>query len=244
MGSADKAKKVMDDLQESNQNTPYAFDAWSEAGKNLVAFGVDADKTSGIVTALGEAAASTGKGDEALSSMGRAFGQAAASGKISMETINTLADGGVQGLAILANEAGVSTEEMQKMISSGAVPAGEAIDTLTKGIMEGTEGAAGSTNKMAGTMEAMSETTSGRLKNMKAAFNNLAGSVMGAVAPAIATVAEKITDAIYAVKGWVDGLIDGEGAMQGVKKAIDVMLPVLKPLAFIIGSVAAALTAL
>lgn len=244
MGSADKAKKVMDDLQKSNQNTPYAFDAWSEAGKNLIAFGVDADKTAGIVTALGEAAASTGKGDEALSSMGRAFGQAAASGKISMETINTLADGGVQGLAILANEAGVSTEEMQKMISSGAVPAGEAIDTLTKGIMEGTEGAAGSTNKMAGTMEAMSETTSGRLKNMKAAFNNLAGSVMGAVAPAIATVAEKITDAIYAVKGWVDGLIDGEGAMQGVKKAIDVMMPVLKPLAFIIGSVAAALTAL
>lgn len=243
MGSADKAKKVMDDLQESNQNTPYAFDAWSEAGKNLVAFGVDADKTSGIVTALGEAAASTGKGDEALSSMGRAFGQAAASGKISMETINTLADGGVQGLAILANEAGVSTEEMQKMISSGAVPAGEAIDTLTKGIMEGTEGAAGSTNKMAGTMEAMSETTSGRLKNMKSAFNNLAGSVMGAVAPAIATVAEKITDAIYAVKGWVDGLIDGEGAMQGVKKAIDVMMPVLKPMAAIIGSVAAALTA-
>ncbi|WP_334137039.1 tape measure protein [Corynebacterium variabile] len=244
MGSAERATDVMDQLRESNQNTPYTFDAWSEAGKNLVAFGIDADKTAGIVTALGEAASASGKGEDALNSMGRAFGTAAASGKISMETINSLAEGGVNGLAILANDAGVTTAEMQKMISGGTVPAADAIDVLTKGIMEGSQGAAGETKALTGTMEAMSETTSGRLTNMKSAFTNLAGSVMGAVAPAISAAAEKITEFVYAIKGWVDGLIDGEGAMSGVKKAIDVMMPVLKPLAFIIGSVTGALIAM
>lgn len=244
MGSATDATAVMDDLQASNQSTPYTFDGWASAGKNLIAFGVDAEKASDVVTALGEAASASGKGEDALNSMSSAFGKAAASGKVSMETINSLSEGGVEGLKILANDAGVSTEEMQKMISSGAVPAADAIDVLTKGIMEGSQGAAGETKALTGTMEAMSETTSGRLTNMKSAFTNLAGSVMGAVAPAISAAAEKITEFVYAIKGWVDGLIDGEGAMSGVKKAIDFMMPVLKPLAFIIGSAAAALTAM
>ena len=244
MGSAGEATRVMDDLQASNQATPYTFDGWASAGKNLIAFGVDAEKASDVVTALGEAASASGKGESALNQMADSFGKAAASGKISLETINSLSQGGVEGLKILANDAGVSTAEMQKMISSGAVPAADAIDVLTKGIMEGSQGAAGETKALTGTMEAMSETTSGRLTNMKSAFTNLAGSVMGAVAPAISVAAEKITEFVYAIKGWVDGLIDGEGAMSGVKKAIDVMMPVLKPLAFIIGSAAAALTAM
>ena len=244
MGSAGEATRVMDDLQASNQATPYTFDGWASAGKNLIAFGVDAEKASDVVTALGEAASASGKGESALNQMADSFGKAAASGKISLETINSLSQGGVEGLKILANDAGVSTAEMQKMISSGAVPAADAIDVLTQGIMEGSQGAAGETKALTGTMEAMSETTSGRLTNMKSAFTNLAGSVMGAVAPAISAAAEKITEFVYAIKGWVDGLIDGEGAMSGVKKAIDVMMPVLKPLAFIIGSAAAALTAM
>lgn len=143
MGSAEKATSVMGQLQESNQGTPYSFDAWAGAGKNLIAFGVDAEKVAGIVTSLGEAASASGKGEEALNSMADAFGQAAASGKISMETINSLAVGGVQGLTILANEYGVTTEEMQKMISGGLVPAKEGIDILSKGIREGSKGMAG-----------------------------------------------------------------------------------------------------
>jgi tape measure domain-containing protein len=241
MGSASAATDVMNQLQESNQNTPYAFDAWSEAGKNLVAFGIDADKTAGIVTALGEAASASGKGEDALNSMGRAFGTAAASGKISMETINSLAEGGVNGLAILANDAGVTTAEMQKMISSGTVPAAEAIDTLTKGIMEGSDGAAGATTALTGTMESMSKTTSGRLANMKSAFTNLAGSIMGAVAPAIGDLAKIVTDAVYKVKGWVDALIDGGGALDGVRTALGFLTPILKPMAAMIGTVTAAL---
>ncbi|WP_010120131.1 tape measure protein [Corynebacterium nuruki] len=241
MGSAERATTVMDQLKKSNENTPYTFDAWSEAGKNLVAFGIDADKTAGIVTALGEAASASGKGEEALNSMGRAFGTAAATGKISMETINSLAEGGVNGLAILANNAGVTTAEMEKMISSGTVPAAESIDVLTKGIMEGSDGAAGATTALTGTMEAMSETTSGRLKNMKAAFNNLAGSIMGSIAPAIGNVAKVITDGVYVIKGWVDALISGGGALDGVRSALGALAPIFKPLAAAIGAATGAL---
>lgn len=237
MGSAEDAQNVMQQLEESNQNTPYSFDAWAGAGKNLIAFGVEADKTAGIVTALGEAASASGKGEEALNSMSDAFGKAAASGKISMDTINSLSQGGVQGLTILANEFGVTTEEMQKMISSGQVSAEEGIDALTKGIREGSEGIAGDVASMSGVMGEMAETTSGRLTNMKSAFNNAAKSVLEELNPLIGAAAEKMTDWTYAgidlfktymVPAIHDGVDAAKGVMETIKPALETTRDVLK----------------
>lgn len=237
MGSAEEAAKVMGELEESNQNTPYSFDAWAGAGKNLIAFGVEAEKTSDIVTALGEAASASGKGEEALNSMADAFGKAAASGKISMDTINSLSQGGVQGLTILANEFGVTTEEMQKMISSGQVSSEEGIDALTKGIREGSEGIAGDVASMSGVMGEMAETTSGRLTNMKAAFNNAAKAGLEELNPLIGAAAEKMTDWTYAgidlfktymVPAIHDGVDAAKNVMETIKPALEVTRDVLK----------------
>lgn len=237
MGSAEDAQNVMQQLEESNQNTPYSFDAWAGAGKNLIAFGVEADKTAGIVTALGEAASASGKGEEALNSMSDAFGKAAASGKISMDTINSLSQGGVQGLTILANEFDVTTEEMQKMISSGQVSAEEGIDALTKGIREGSEGIAGDVASMSGVMGEMAETTSGRLTNMKSAFNNAAKSVLEELNPLIGAAAEKMTDWTYAgidlfktylVPAIHNGVDAAKGVMETIKPALEATRDVLK----------------
>ncbi|MFS0306433.1 tape measure protein [Corynebacterium striatum] len=237
MGSAEEATKVMGQLQESNQGTPYSFDAWADAGKNLIAFGVDAGKVSDIVTGLGEAASASGKGEDALNSMAGAFGKAAASGKISMDTINSLAEGGVQGLAIMANEYGVTTEEMQKKISSGAVEASEGIDILTKGILEGSSGIAGEVASMSGVMGEMAETTSGRLTNMKAAFNNAAKSALEELNPLIGDAAKHITDWTYAgidlfkthmVPAIHDGVDAAKSIMEKIKPALETTRDVLK----------------
>lgn len=203
MGSADKASGFMDKLVESNMKSTYSFDAWANAGKTLVAFGVDAEQASNTVTALGEAAAATGKGEEALLSMSDAFGQAAASGNISMETLNRLADGGVQGLTILANHFGVTTDEMQKMISKGAVPAQEGIKALTDGIINGSDGAAGKVESLSGVMGEMATTTSGTLKNMGAEFNNTAAAIFEKLSPMIKAGADKMRVGAQNLTKWI-----------------------------------------
>lgn len=202
-GSAEAAEVAIQGLRETNEGTPYSFDAWAEAGRNLIAFGVDVEYASTVVEALGEAASASGKGEAALSSMADAMGKAAASGKVSMETINSLAAGGVEGLKILANHFGVSTEEMQKMISNGAVPAQEAIEALTEGIIHGTDGAAGSTAAFSGVMGELGDTTSGRIARMKSAFTNLGMDIITLVAPAI----ELFVDAMMSAVGWVRDML-------------------------------------
>lgn len=220
MGSADDAAKVMSELAETNQQTPYAFDAWAGAGKTLIAFGQDASETAATVTALGEAASASGKGQEALENMADAFGQALSTGKVSMQTLNRLSQGGVNGLAILGNEAGKTTEEMAKLVSKGAVPAEDAIRVLSKGIMEGSDGINGSTVAMQGTMKAMAETTSGVLTNLGAAFTNLGGSLLSFIFPAIKVVGQALTDLTYAFKGVIDNLAEGEGVWGAIRVAI------------------------
>lgn len=244
MGDIDNANSLMQDLQATNKGTPYAFDAWAGAGKKLVAFGVEAEEVSRTVTALGEAASASGKGEDALNSMSEAFGQAAAAGKLSMDTLNRLSDGGVQGLKILANEAGVSTAEMQKQISAGNVSAVEGIKILTDGILEGSEGVNGAVESMSGVMGEMAETTSGRLTNMQAAFNNLAAEIFKQINPLINDVAKRVTDWTYSfidvmtgtlipgIQKIIDLIKSNSGLIAGIAASIGVLVGGLKLMAF------------
>ena len=236
LGDLDQATGLMAQLQEDNLTTPYMFDAYAGAGKTLAAFGADLEGIPEQVRALGEAAAASGGGQAVFDSMARASGQAMATGKMSLDTINQLAVGGVQGLQILANHFDVSTAEMQKMISSGMVPAQEGMDILTKGILEGSDGIAGATQSMSGVMLEMSETTSGSMTNLLASFTNLAAAGIEPLKPLIKGVADGLTALNYVVIG----LIGGDGLPDWLTRT----LKALEPLAWIVGSVVAAFGAL
>lgn len=236
LGDLDAATGLMAKLQEDNLTTPYMFDAYAGAGKTLAAFGADLEGIPEQVRALGEAAAASGGGQAVFDSMARASGQAMATGKMSLDTINQLAVGGVQGLQILANHFDVPTAEMQKMISSGMVPAQEAMDILTKGILEGSDGVAGATQAMSGVMLEMSETTSGSMTNLLASFNNLAAAGIEPLKPLIKGIADGLTALNYVVIG----IIGGDGLPDWLGR----VLKALEPLAWIIGSVTAAFGAM
>ncbi|MCD2263678.1 tape measure protein [Dietzia aurantiaca] len=231
------AQDLMAQLQADNQATPYMFDAYAAAGKTLAAFGADLEGIPQQVSALGEAAAASGGGQEVFDQMARASGQAMATGKMSLDTINQLAVGGVQGLQILANHFDVPTDEMQKMISAGMVPAQEAMDILTQGILEGSDGIAGSTNAMSGVMQEMSETTSGSMTSLLAAFNNLAAAGIEPLVPIITMIADGLTDFAYVIIDLINGEADLPGWLQTV-------LQVLEPIAWIAGGVTTAFVAM
>ena len=209
LGDLDQASSLMQQLQEDNMATPYMFDAYAAAGKTLAAFGADLEGIPTQVQALGEAAAASGGGQQVFDSMARSAGQAMATGKMSLDTINQLAVGGVQGLQILANHFDVPTDEMQKMISQGMVPAQEGMDILTAGIMEGSEGIAGSTQAMSGVMQEMSETTSGSMTNLVASFTNLASAGIEPIIPALTAMADGLTDFAYLVIDLINGDLEG-----------------------------------
>lgn len=184
--SASKAGSFMEEILKVVSGTPFNLDQFAQAGSMMVGFGVDAKKVPGYLTAIGETSARMGEGaGDAAARISKAFGQVTTSGKISTDLINTLAETGTNGMVILANAFGVTTEEMAKMVSKGAVPASEGLDILTKGIMEGSTGVAGETLKMAGTMEGLRETMSGAKGGFSAAIARFGANVISPFVGAI-----------------------------------------------------------
>lgn len=179
MGDAAKAGQFMDQIVQVVSGTPFNLDQFAKAGQQLVGFGVDAQKVPRMLTAIGEASATQGaRAGESAGELASTFGKMAAIGKVSMQDMWSLSNVGVNGLKILGNAFGVTTDEMSKMISKGAVPADKALQALTDGILNGSQGVNGATVKLGGTMNALRETLSGASGGFKAAIARLGASII------------------------------------------------------------------
>lgn len=204
LGSATRAATMLDDVLDVVRGTPFNLDQFADAASRMVAFGAEAEKIPGYLEAIGEVSATKGgRANEFAMRLSTSFGQIAAMGRISNQELNQMAQAGVPALRILANEAEVTTVEMKEMISQGIIPADEAMDTLTKGILEGSNGLAGATPAMAGTMEGLRDTMTGALGGMQSAMARFGAEIVSQLAPgltavfnATAAVWDKLTSSI------------------------------------------------
>ena len=80
LGDAGAAADLMGKIKETVNGTPFNLDQFADVGKNLVAMNVPAAKVPGYLTAIGEAAAVSGKGAEGVNAVADAFGKMAAQG--------------------------------------------------------------------------------------------------------------------------------------------------------------------
>lgn len=178
LGGAEQAAQMVDDVLGVVTGTPFNLDQFVDAARTLTTFGVEAGDVGGILTAVGEAAASSGKGMEAVTTLVDVFAQGNIKGKFTLRDIWRAASAGVPVLQILSNAYGETSENIMKMISDGSILAKDAIPLLTSGIMEGTDGIAGVTRAYAGSMEALRTTTSGAAGGLRAAQARLGAAIL------------------------------------------------------------------
>lgn len=128
--------EVMDNALESVKGTVYGLGDAATTAASAVASGIKpgAQLTQYLKT-VADTAAVAGVG---MSEMGSIFNKVAAKGKVDAEILNQLSDAGVPALQLLANELGVTTAEVSKMVSAGEVD----FATFQKAMAAGVDGAA------------------------------------------------------------------------------------------------------
>ncbi|MCJ8008897.1 tape measure protein [Lederbergia wuyishanensis] len=168
LGDAEKAKKYMDDMYAFALKTPFAYPDLLASSRNLIAFGIEAEKTFPIMQAIGDAVAAVGGSNAEMQNMADIFGIIQAQGRITAMEVNRLSSYGVNAYEILGKAAGVSANEMKKQISSGAVGAGQAIAGLVEGINQ----------RFGGLMEGVKGTWSGAIDSMNSARRNVGVKLM------------------------------------------------------------------
>jgi tape measure domain-containing protein len=188
LGSADKADALMAQLVKTAATTPFGMTEIATAAKQLLAYGVQADKVNETLIRLGDIAAglSIPMGDLAY-----LYGTTMTQGRLYTQDLHQFMGRGIPLADELAKQFGVTKEKVGELVTAGKVGFPEvekAIESLT-----------GTGSKFGGLMEAQSHTISGRISNIsdniEQMFNQIGQSSEGAIGKGL--------DAItYLVENW------------------------------------------
>lgn len=171
--SGTQAKALLAQLEQFAASTPFSLSSLRDGAKQLLNSGIAVQDLQGRLTQLGDIAAGTGK---PIGDFVRIFAKVKSTGKVSLETLNQLAERGVPIYGALQSQMGVSRTEMLKLIGQGKVGFNE-LDGAIKSVSEGS-------GVFAGGMKAQSESISGLFSTIKDnvgfAMRSLGVEVMGA----------------------------------------------------------------
>lgn len=158
-GSAEGAKKILDDIAKFAASTPFDKIGLADAGKTLMAFGIQADDVIPTLRMLGDVA---GPSAERLKSLALVFGQIKSAGKLQGQDLLQLINQGFNPLNVIAEKTGMSMTDLKDAMAKGAISA----DMVTAAFEVATsEGGLFYKN-----LEEQSKTLAGRLSTLKDNF--------------------------------------------------------------------------
>jgi tape measure domain-containing protein len=165
-GSAEKAKQIIQELQQLGAVTPFTSTELIDSAKRLQAFGVEADKVVETTRRLADVSGATGA---ELSGLVTAYGQVQAKGRLQGEELLQFQERGVALQAELRKMYGLSGEEFQKALEKGRIGA-EAVEVAILRLTS-----AG--GKYANGAIAQSDTLQGKLSTLQDSFEQLARNI-------------------------------------------------------------------
>lgn len=166
-GSAERANAVIEEIANFAAKTPFTKLGLADAGKTLMAFGIEGQKIVPTLRMLGDVA---GADQNKLKSLALVFGQIQSTGKLMGQDLLQLINQGFNPLNVISEQTGISMSKLKDAMAKGAISA----DMVTAAFQAATsEG-----GLFFGNLEAQSQTLQGRLStlqdNFQTALQNMA----------------------------------------------------------------------
>lgn len=118
LGSAEKAKKLLAELNKFALVTPFTPDQVNNAAKSLLAFGTAGDKIIPTLKMLGDISAGTGKD---LSELAVIYGQISSTGRLMGQDLLQLINAGFNPLQEISKATGRSMQALKKDMEAGNI---------------------------------------------------------------------------------------------------------------------------
>jgi tape measure domain-containing protein len=178
LGSADKAKEMIKELDAYSIATPFSPEQVNDAATTLLNFGVNAKNTLPILRQLGDISAGNG---EKFSALSLVFGQVAAAGKLQGQDLIQFINAGFNPLNVLAQKTGKSYEYFRDKMEKGNFTIKDVSEAMTIATNKGGL-FYNMSNKIAGSYEGKASTAIG---NFNAVLRDLGKGIMPAVESAL-----------------------------------------------------------
>ena len=202
-GSAEKAAEVVERLRKMGAETPFETTDLVQTTQLLMQYGFTADDAISKMSMLGDIAQGN---REAMNSIAMGYAQMSSAGKVNLQDIKQMINGGFNPLQEISERTGESMASLYDRISKGTM----SIDEITQSMVNATsEG-----GKFYQSMEKQSQTLSGQLATLQDNANELLGSITSGMAenlsnellPMVNNIIGELQGAFD--KGGFDGLVD------------------------------------
>ena len=180
LGDSKEAEKVLQDLEDFSVSTPFTPEQVQNAGKALLAFGVETDKLETSLGRIGDLSAGTGKDFNELAVI---FGKAKVQGTLFAEDINQLTEAGIPVIQEFAKQFGVTEGEVKKLGSEGKITFANletAFGDLT-----------GEGGQFFNLTQNLSESTAGRISTLEGNFGKLKREIGEGLLPVFEFLVDK-----------------------------------------------------
>lgn len=217
-GSAEEADRIISQLQEDAQKSPFDSASLISANQYLISAGVEADEARKTILNLGNAVAATGGGSAELERMAQNLQQIKNVGKASSQDIKQFANAGINIYGLLAEATGKSVEQVKDMDVS--------YDLLSEALAKASEEG----GKYYGAMEAQGQTLNGSLSATKESIQMLLGEITASAMPIIVQVLNKVREVIK----WFSNL---SGSTKKIILIVGAALAAIGPVVTVLGTV-------
>jgi tape measure domain-containing protein len=223
-GSAEAGAEAFERLVQFSAKTPFQLNELVKVNNTLMGFGLNADQAFNSLSMLGDIAGIVG-GD--LQSIGIAFGQAAAEGRVMTRDLRQFINNGVPILDILAESMGVARGEIMDMASEGKIT----FDILNSAFRNATsEG-----GKFEGGMNTLSTTLNGLFSTLKDNVN-IALAELGQEIADVLNLKEGIPALSNRIRSLVDNFKRLDPNTQEAIIKFGVFAALIPPLLIVLGS--------
>lgn len=166
-GSASKAKDVVEELKRFGAETPYELIGLANTTQLLMQYGFTADDAIDTTKQLGDI--SQGSADK-MTSIATGFAQMSSAGKVNLQDIKQMINGGFNPLQEISKSTGESMESLYDRVSKGTMSINEIKDSMQRATSVG--------GQFYQSMEKQSQTLNGQMSTLKDNFMEFLGNAL------------------------------------------------------------------
>lgn len=202
-GSAEKAAEVVDRLRTMGAKTPFETTDLVRVTQLLMQYGFAADDAIEKMSMLGDIAQGN---SEAMNSIALGYAQMSSAGKVNLQDIRQMINGGFNPLQEISERTGESMASLYDRISKGTMSVDEITESMRYATSEG--------GKFYQSMEKQSQTLNGQLSTLKDNLSSFGGMIFQPLSDKLRDALIPDANAILAdlqsayEKAGLDGLVD------------------------------------
>ena len=192
LGSAEEAESVIENIKKQSETSPFETADLIKSNQMLITTGENAEDAQKTISALADAIALTGGGNDELTRMASNLQQIKNAGKATSMDIRQFAYAGIDVYGVLSKYTGKTTDEIKKM------------DITYEDLSKALQASAQEGGKYFNGQAQMAETLSGQVGKLKKSFKDLTGELSQSLYPTI----KQGTDRLQKLVDWFKGLDD------------------------------------